>query len=393
MISHSPRVGIRPFAFALALVVAGAVTLGMPGVARAAVEPAVGLGTAAAFGVLGGETVTNTGASIVDGLDVGVSPGSAIVGFPPGLVIPPGSLHAADPTAANAKADALIAYTDAAGRSPAPADQGLTDLSGKTLTPGVYQGNLSLTGTVTLDNNSNPDAVFIFQASSTLITASSSVVTFTNKGHPSCNVFWQVGSSATLGTDSNFVGTVLAHTSVSAANGATITGRLLASTGAVTLDNNTIHAPVCALAPPTTSTSATATTTPGSSTPAGSSTSTPGTTPPAPNENTTPSTLSLLTTTPGVPSVGNSSRITTTARSTSAAAIVTTALTQPSFPTGVPGGSGPIAPISPLRILGAILAVVGALLLMWRIPATRRLAGRLSGVLRLSHGNPNGEHQ
>jgi len=432
MNSHAVRVGGRISAFTVVLGVAAAATFGLPGVAGAAVVPTVQLGVVESFGVLGGSTVTNTGPTTVNALDVGVSPGPAIVGFPPGIITPPGVEHQTDAVASKAQSDALTAFNDAAGRSSAPADQGLTDLAGRTLQPGVYQGNLSLTGTVTLDNSTAPDAVFIFQASSTLITASGSVVKFTTP-HASCNVFWQVGSSATLGTNSTFVGTVLARASVTAQTGATVTGRLLAQTAAVTLDSNTINAPSCDIAPTTSSSSTPATSTAGgptgtSTAPGSGPTGTPGTstrtstsrpvTPPPnentspsnipvqpptrtstrrtvtrpPNENTTPSTLSLLTT-PTSPTTTSTAGIFTTGPG---AAITiteqTTTLTQPSFPTGVPAGSGPAAPISPVKALGALLLLAGGLLLLWRVPASRRRIKVLLTTFAAST-NRSGEHR
>lgn len=203
------------------------------GLAHAA-EPSVGLGSAGSFAVLGGETVTNTGDTVVSG-DLGVSPGSAVTGFPPGLVNN-GTIHVTDATAAEARADLTIAYNDAAGRPDTPL--GDDDLSGGTLGPGVYSGGaLSLNGTLTLDGDA--ESVFIFQAASTLITGSGSEIVLLG-GASECNVFWQVGSSATLGTSSVFFGTVMALTSITANTEATVEGRLLARNGAVTLAGNTI---------------------------------------------------------------------------------------------------------------------------------------------------------
>jgi len=219
-----------------------------------AAQPAVGLGTATPFAVLGGSTVTNTGASVISG-DVGVYPGTAVVGFPPGLVNN-GTIHAADAVALQAQSDVTTAYNDAAGRTPAVTES--SDLGGQTLAPGVYQAAsaLSLTGTVTLDAAGDQSAVFIFQAGSTLITASSSSVSLIG-GAQACNVFWQVGSSATLGTATSFVGTILALTSASLDTGATLQGRVFARNGAVTLDDNVITQPGCATTTPTTTTTST----------------------------------------------------------------------------------------------------------------------------------------
>ena len=264
------------------LCIASSVILGVclvtAGTAGAA-QPPVGLGTATSFAVLAGSTVTNTGPSVITG-DVGVSPGAAIVGFPPGLVT--GAFHAADAVADLAETDLVDAYNDAAGRIPvtsAPAD-----LAGSVLVAGVYGGpTLGLTGTVTLDAQGDPNAVFVFQSASTLITASNSVVALVNGADP-CNVYWQIGSSATLGTNSTFVGTAMALTSITAQTSATITGRLLARNGATTLDSNVITAPNCAVISPTTTTttattapaSTTATTAPATTTPGGTGTTTPG---------------------------------------------------------------------------------------------------------------------
>jgi hypothetical protein len=212
-----------------------------------AAATAVDLGTAGSFGVLAGTTVTNTGNSVISG-DLGVSPGTAVTGFPPGRVL--GANHEADAVAGQAQSDLTTAYNVVA-RQP-PTEQISADLAGRTLTTGVYDApsSMGLTGELTLDAQGDPSAVFVFQAGSTLTTASGSHVTLTN-GAQSCNVFWQVGSSATLGTGSSFQGTILALTSISAGTSATIVGRLLARNGAVTLDDNTITQPNCATPPDT----------------------------------------------------------------------------------------------------------------------------------------------
>ena len=191
--------------------------------------------------VLAGTTVTNTGSTVVSG-DVGVSPGTAVTGFPPGLAS--GAIDAADGTAAQAQAALKTGYLDAAGRSGATTVAG--DLTGQTLVAGIYKStsSLGLTGDLTLDAQGKPDAVFIFQISSTLITGSGSHVILANNANP-CNVFWQVGSSATLGTNSVFKGSILALTSIAVTTGARLDGRALARNGAVTLDTNTITGCTC----------------------------------------------------------------------------------------------------------------------------------------------------
>ena len=206
--------------------------------------PPVRLGTADRFAVLAGSTVTNTGPSTING-DLGLSPGTAVTGFPPGTVN--GTTQAANAVALEAKADLTAAYDNAVGRTratPAPAD-----LGGRTLTPGVYQSasSLALTGELELDAKGDPNAVFVFQAGSTLISASASRVRLVNGAQP-CNVFWQVGSSATLGTTTNFAGNILALTSITMNDGVKLNGRALARNGAVTLIDDTITAPHCATA-------------------------------------------------------------------------------------------------------------------------------------------------
>lgn len=209
----------------------------------------VGLGTADSFAVLGGTTVTNTGPTVVSG-DLGVSPGSAVTGFPPGLVIN-GAIHVADAVALQAQSDLTTAYNDAAGR-PCTLDLSGVDLGTQTLTDGTYcfSSSAQLTGTLTLNGEGNPNAVFIFQIGSTLTTAPASTVSLIN-GAQACNVYWQVGSSATLGTTTTFRGSILALTSIALQTGAIIVeGRALARNGAVTLDTNTITRDTCRTAAP-----------------------------------------------------------------------------------------------------------------------------------------------
>jgi hypothetical protein len=202
------------------------------------------LGTAGAFAVLGGSAVTNTGPTVLNG-NLGVSPGSAITGFPPGVVVPPGTIHAADAIAAGAQSDNTIAYNALAGQ---PCNFNLTgqDLGGLTLIPGVYcfATSAQLTGTLTLDGQGDPNAVFVFQIGSTLTTASGSSVNIINGGS-GCNLFWQVGSSATLGTATSFVGNILASTSITLNTGASVSGRTLAQNGAVTLDSSNVSITQC----------------------------------------------------------------------------------------------------------------------------------------------------
>jgi len=237
----------------LSITIATALALGMLAVgptAFAAGPTTVGLGTAAPFAVLAGTpAITNTGPSTITG-DVGIHPALAVTGFPPGTVN--GTIHAGDATALQAKSDLVLAYDDAAGRTPATVVAGGT-LGGQTLVGGVYNAGgvtLGLTGTLTLDGQNDPNSVWIFQATSDLITASSSTVTFINGGQP-CNVFWQVTSSATLGSGSTFVGTILALTSITMADGVSMNGRALARNGEVTLINDSITRSTCSAPSPT----------------------------------------------------------------------------------------------------------------------------------------------
>jgi hypothetical protein len=228
--------------FGVMSVVLGGVIAGMLFTGTALAAPAtVGLGTAASFSVLGGSTVTNTGPTTMFG-DLGLSPGSSVTGAPHVL----GATHINDPVAIQAKSNLTTAYNDAAGR-PTEGSAG-TDLSGQTFTAGVRTASTSLllsSGSVILDAQGDPNAVFIFQIGSTLITGSNTTVQLVN-GAQACNVFWQVGSSATLGTGTRFVGTVMAAETITANTAATIHGRLLAQTAAVNLDTNTITTSNCA---------------------------------------------------------------------------------------------------------------------------------------------------
>lgn len=275
------------------------VTMSILTAGNAVAATAPTLGDAASFAVLGASTVTNTGPSEVHG-DLGVSPGTSITGFPPGQQVPPTLLpHSADEVAGDAQAGALGAYNSL---SAEPCTQNLTgqDLGGLTLVPGVYcfDSSAFLTGTLTLNAVDGAASVFIFKTESSLITASGSRVDFLGGG--TCNgIFWKVGSSATLGTGSFFVGTIVALTSITATTGADVNGRLLALNGAVTLDSNTVSGPTCGIESepepgpedsdpspvvdvpdPTDSTPITNTTTDTTPTPTGSSTVTGPETPP-----------------------------------------------------------------------------------------------------------------
>jgi uncharacterized repeat protein (TIGR01451 family) len=212
---------------------------------RVSAASAPRVGTEQAFAVLGGSTVTNTGSSVITG-DLGVYPGSAITGFtgPPNGTVT-GVTHAADAVALQAQTDTTNLYLDLESQ-PCTSDVTGQDLGGKTLAPGVYcsTSGLQLTGALTLDAGGVSNAVWVFKAGSTLITASSSSVLLTNGANP-CNVFWQVTSSATLGTSTSFVGNIVALTSIGLTTGATLSGRALARNGAVTLDSNIITPHVC----------------------------------------------------------------------------------------------------------------------------------------------------
>lgn len=229
----------------LALIVLVIMILSVPIMTMAA-QPTVNLGTTSTFAVLAGSAITNTGTTVINGSaggDVGLSPGTAFTGSTSATVS--GAIHLADAAASLAKSDLVVAYDDAVGRLPVTRIP--TELGGTTLTPGVYDsadGTFQITGTLTLNAEGDPDGVFVFKTASTLITAGSSNVVLRD-GARYCRTFWSVGSSATLGTNSHFVGHIFAMESITANTGATIQGQLLARNGAVTLDSNTITNGVC----------------------------------------------------------------------------------------------------------------------------------------------------
>ena len=220
-----------------------------------AAATAVGLGTADSYAVLAGAGITNTGPTAVTG-DLGTFPTTSMTGI--ASITVNGANHAGDAVTQGAKTDLVTAYNTAAGEGPTSPIA--ADLGGRTLAPGVYKSasSVGLTGTLTLNAGGNPNAVFVFQAGSSLTTASGSNVVMIN-GAQSCNVFWQVGSSATLGTGSTFRGTIIALTSITVTTGVTVDGRVLARNGAVTLDTDTITRSACAASRSTTTTGRTTT--------------------------------------------------------------------------------------------------------------------------------------
>ena len=231
-------------ALLLAALVAGCSPIGGdPAAGQAnALSSAPPPGTERSFAVLGGSTVTNTGPSVITG-NLGVSPGAAITGFPPGIVI--GETHAADAVALKAQSDSITLYDNLAGQA-CTSDLTDKDLGGMRLVAGVYcfSSSAQLTGALTLDAGGDPNAVWVFTTVSALTTASSSSVRLINGADP-CNVFWKIGSSATLGTSTSFVGNIVALTSIALQTNAKLSGRALARNGAVTMDSNTIKAPGC----------------------------------------------------------------------------------------------------------------------------------------------------
>lgn len=205
-------------------------------------QAAVKTGNTKNFAILAGSTITNTGNTVVYG-DIGLFPGTSFTGSAD--VVLDGQVYLTDTDASLAK-DALVeAYNDVAGRTPVTIIA--TELGGQTLIPGVYasdSGTFEITGTLVLDAQGDPEAIFIFQMATTLITASNSTIELTNAAN-SCEIYWQVGSSATLGVDSTFSGRIYASESITLNKGAEVAGQILAMTGAVTLDNNIVSNQLC----------------------------------------------------------------------------------------------------------------------------------------------------
>jgi hypothetical protein len=322
----------------LAIFTAGALTIAF-GVSPAWSATAPNLGTAASASIVAGSTVTNTGSSTLSG-NLDVYPGTAVTGFPPGLI--GGTQNVGGPTGGPADVaanDVTNAYLQVLA-APTTAVMN-ADLGGQSLGAGVYSASssMSLTGTLTLVGNAN--SVFIFQAVSTLITAPGSRVILSG-GVQACNVDWQVGSSATIASTTSFVGNILALSSITMKTGATLEGRALARNGAVTLDDNTITSPTCNVSSPTTSTTAVNATT---------------TTTIAAATTTTTSGRSTPTTTPGstVPRTGPSNTTTTTAGLGG-----TTTTTAPPLVGAPVTGGGPLRPSGiPWVIVGLLAAGFG----------------------------------
>jgi len=235
-----------PFLLSVALLAVMAFPL-----AAIAAQPPVPLGAASSFAILAGTTITNSGPTTVNGSaggDIGLFPGTDFPGQAD--VALSGAVHIADTEASQAQDALVAAYNNAAGRTPVT--RIAAQLGGQTLTPGVYDtasGAFQITGTLTLDGEGAADPVFVFLTDSTLITASGSNVILRN-GARYCRTFWKVGSSATLGTNSHFVGHIFALTSITANTGASIQGQLLARNGAVSLERNTITNGICAASGP-----------------------------------------------------------------------------------------------------------------------------------------------
>ena len=318
--------------------------------AIAAGPPTVNLRTATSFAVLAGAGITNTGPSVING-DIG-SFGSttAITGFPPGTTT--GTNHAGDGVTQGAKTDLVTAYNQAASSGPTIAVS--ANLGGQNLVAGVYNSasSLSLTGPVPLTLSGGPSDVWIFQAGSSLITGSGSSVVLTG-GAQSCNIFWQVGSSATIETGTAFKGTILALTSIFVGTGATIDGRALARNGEVTLDTNVITRSTCQTGP-TPPTMPPFTVAPGTPTPV-----------PAPITTFTPAPVATATAAPTATPIATAASSVTPTAAPLAAAVPTAAPVAVAGTQGLPSTSTG-DPLGPLTMLGIGLLGVGTLLLLRR---------------------------
>ncbi|OJX75476.1 MAG: hypothetical protein BGO91_19530 [Leifsonia sp. 71-9] len=358
--------------------------------AATTIDGPVGLGTAASYGALGASALTNTGPTVVTG-DIGVSPGSSVTGFtgaPDGTFT--GSLHQTDAAAAQAQSDVTTAFNAAAGLTPTTS--GLSELNGLSLVPGVYSGGaLALADNGVLTLAGSADSVWVFQAASSLTIGSATQIIVTG-GANACNVFWEIGSSASLGTGAQFEGTILAKESITATTGATIVGRLLANTAAVTLDTNTITVPTGCTPPGTVSTSPTIT----SGAPTDATAGTPYSFPvtatgsPAPTYTVTsgslPAGLTLNGTTgviSGTPTTPGSATFTITATNgtgpdSSASYTIVTAATATAISPGSPTSGAPAladtgADLTGPLLLAALLATGGVVLVVRaRRPAPRR---------------------
>jgi Ice-binding-like len=336
--NHPLRIKSASLRLGLSVFTVGALTFAF-GASPAWSATAPNLGTAAAASVVAGSTVTNTGSSVLSG-DLDLYPGTAVTGFPPGQI--GGTQHAGGPTGGPADVaanDVTNAYLQTQA-APTTAVMN-TDLGGQSLTAGVYSASssMSLTGTLTLVGTAN--SVFIFQAVSTLITAPGSRVVLSG-GVQACNVFWQVGSSATIDTTTQFVGNILALASITMNHGATLEGRALAQNGAVTLDDNTISSPTCNVASPTTTTTTAATTT---------------TTGAGPTTTTTAARGTTTTTGPGPTTTTTAGGSTTTTTTTAAGTTATSTPTGASTPTTTPGGTSPKS--SPLNTTTTVAGIAG----------------------------------
>ena len=330
------------------------------------------LGTATSFAVLAGSTVTSSGTSTISG-DVGVSTGSAVTGLTAAMVTN-GSIHRADAKAASAQAALTTAYNNAAQQSKTATIT--DDLGSKVLKPGVYSGaTLGLTGTLTLDAQGVSSSVFVFQASSTLNVATAGRVQLINGANP-CNVFWQVGSSATLEAGATFVGSVLALTSISVNTGTDVQGRLLARNGAVTLKDDNVALPQCGTSG---GGGSTAPSTGSSSTSTGETSGTPGSSSPAsPSSTATGTGTATGSGTGSTPTVGD---VSPSSGPSGGGTTVTVS------GTGFAGGSTTVA-LGGTRVPGSDVAVRSSTSLTFRTPA--HAAGRWGLVVTTAVGSSNG---